>query len=85
MQYTEFYQYGFGTNAGKLFPACGSDSVLKFDGRWGLDRCAAEARRHMAALNRGIKRGAYKGFTINAGRSFTDSRIIRKLEIVKES
>lgn len=61
----------------KLIEALGSDGVAVFDGRWGIERCATEARRICKA------RG-FHGFTIETGPRFTDSRVVRKLEKVKE-
>ncbi len=93
MQYAEFYHNSNGYVEGskpprfddahvKLIPACGSDSVMRCDGRWSLSRCASEARAHMAKLNSGLRKG-YRGFTINTGRSYTDSRTIRALETLE--
>jgi hypothetical protein len=87
MRYAEFYHDSTGWN-GKdfsgpvtLIPACGSDSVLTFDGRWNMARCCDAARARITALNKALGKG-YKGFTINAGESFTRSNTIRKLETV---
>lgn len=61
----------------KLIPALGSDGVAIFDGRFSVERCAAEARAICKARR-------FHGFTIEAGPRFTDSRIVRKLEKVTE-
>jgi hypothetical protein len=49
--------------SGTLAPVCGSDAVAVLDGRYGLERLAAEARR--ICLLRG-----YSGFTIIRGSRF---------------
>jgi len=54
-------------------PALGSDGMRIFDGRFGMSRCASEARAICKA------RG-FAGFTIEAGASFTQSRVIRAFE-----
>lgn len=56
-----------------LIPACGSDSVLLIDGRFSRANAAAYARKIAAA------RG-WKGFTLNAGDSFSQARETRGLE-----
>lgn len=82
MIYAEFYHESTGWNGRdysgpvKLIPACGSDSVAVFDGRWSRAHCVREARDICA------KRGR-NGFTLNAGESFTRSRETRPLEIIK--
>lgn len=81
MQFAEFYHPSTGWN-GKdfsgpvtLIPACGSDSVLVIDGRFSRARANAEARR--VCLARG-----WNGYTLNAGETFTRSRVIQPLRIV---
>lgn len=83
MRYAEFYHPSTGWNGKdfsgpvKLIPACGSDSILPFDGRWSDARCIAEARRVC------ILRGR-NGFTMHAGELNRPSyRETRPLEIVK--
>ena len=86
MTYAEFYHLSTGYIAGtippqfsdaarKPIPVCGSDSVLKLDGRFStrtMVRIASEVCR---------KRG-FIGFTLNAGDSFTRSREIRAYQAV---
>lgn len=87
MQFAVFYKRSTGYIAGsvppqfspdhvKPTPALGSDGVAIFDGRFGLPRCVSLAR------DIARKRG-YIGFTIEAGESFTRSRVIRKLELLE--
>lgn len=84
MQFATFYKLSLGYVPGSIPPrfsadhvkpieALGSDGVAVFDGRYGIERCASEARDICR------KRG-YIGFTLSAGQSFTRSREIRKLE-----
>ena len=86
MIYAEFYHISTGYVAGtippqfsdtarKPIPACGSDSVLKIDGRLNA------YNRVRVASDVCLKRG-YLGFTLNAGESFTRSREIRKYQSV---
>jgi hypothetical protein len=86
MQFAQFYHDSTGYVAGSIpprfspehvkpIPACGSDSVAVLDGRFGMARCVAEARRICKA------RG-FTGFTIERGARFTDSRIVRALELL---
>jgi hypothetical protein len=81
MRFAEFYHPSTGWNGHdfsgpvKLIPACGSDSVLSFDGRWGAARVLAEARRVCTV------RG-WNGFTLNAG-DYRSSRETRPLEVIK--
>lgn len=61
----------------KLIPGCGDNSYLRFDGRWSVERCAAEARRVC------IARG-HNGFTLHSGPMNRESdRTLRALEVVK--
>ena len=82
MRFAEFYHPSTGWNGRDcsgpvtLIPACGSDSVLPFDGRWSERRCIERARKVCA------KRG-WNGFTMNAGESYTRSRQTRALEVVR--
>lgn len=86
MKFAEFYHLSTGYIEGSLppkfnnanrkpIPACGSDSILYIDGRYGNDRAAHEARETCR------KRG-FVGFTLNAGSSLSDSRVIRQLEVI---
>ena len=86
MQFATFYKPSTGYIAGtipprfdpshvKPIPALGSDGVALFDGRWGMSRCVTTARDICR------KRG-YIGFTIEAGERFTNSRIVRPLELI---
>lgn len=81
MTYAEFYHLSTGYIEGtippqfndanrKPIPVCGSDSVLKMDGRF--------SKRTMIqiATKIGTQRG-FIGFTLNAGESFSRSREIR--------
>lgn len=86
MQFATFFKYGAGHVPGsnppkfngpkRLIPALGSDGVLPLDGRWGLIRCADEARKE-------CKRRGFAGFTIERGRNFWDSHDVRALEVVR--
>lgn len=87
MRYVQFFQNSTGYIAGtippqfspehvKPIPECGSDSVLHLDGRFSMSTCVRIARD--ACRNR---RGCV-GFTLNAGRSYSDSREIRAFEQV---
>jgi len=82
MRFAEFYHASTGWNGRDfsgpvtLIPACGSDSVLPIDGRWS-ERRAIEHAREVC-----IKRG-WRGFTMNAGDSYTRSRVVRPLEVVR--
>lgn len=86
MQFATFYKPSTGYIAGtippqfssehvKPIPAMGSDGVAVFDGRWGRQRCI-EAARDIA------RRRGFIGFTLEAGESFTRSRVIRPLELL---
>lgn len=85
MQFATFFKPSTGYVAGSIPPrfdgevvpveALGSDGVAIIDGRFGLSRCAAEAR----AI---CRRRGYIGFTISRGDSFTRSRVIRQYEAV---
>ena len=87
MRYIKFFCNSTGYIAGtipprfspehvKPIPDCGSDSVLRLDGRFNMSTCVQVAREACRA-----RRGCV-GFTINAGRSYSDSREIRKFEKV---
>jgi hypothetical protein len=82
MRFADFYHASTGWNGRDhsgpvtLIPACGSDAVLVIDGRWGEARAVAYAREVC------LKRG-WRGFTMNAGESFTRSRVTRRLEVVR--
>jgi len=87
MRFAQFYHDSTGYVPGSIpprfsadhvkpIPACGSDSVAILDGRHSMIKAASDARRICRA------RG-YKGFTIEAGPSFTRSRIVRPLELLK--
>lgn len=87
MRYIQFFHNSTGYIAGttppqfspehvKPIPDCGSDSVLRLDGRFNMSTCVQVAREACRA-----RRGCV-GFTINAGRSYSDSREIRKFEQV---
>lgn len=82
MTFAEFYHPSTGWNGAdfsgpvRLIPACGSDSVLPFDGRWGRERILREARRVCAV------RG-WNGFTLNAGATYNRSSETRPLEVIK--
>lgn len=61
----------------KLIPDVGSDSVVYFDGRWGMERCIFHARK--VCIQRGNN-----GFSIQSGpMNRPGDREVRKLEIVK--
>lgn len=81
MIFAEFYHDSTGWNGKdftgpvKLIPACGDRSVIILDGRHNRARQAATARAEC------IARG-YKGFTLNAGETFTRSSEVRPLERV---
>lgn len=86
MQFATFFKLSTGYVAGSIPPrfdgervpveALGSDGVAIFDGRFGLNRCAAEAREL-------CRRRGFIGFTVSRGESFTQSRIVRGYEAVK--
>lgn len=65
----------FDESARKPAPACGSDGILYLDGRHGLPRQAAQARKV------GRQRG-FIGFTLHAGESLLRERQTRPLEIL---
>ena len=80
MKYVQFFHMSAGYVPGtippvfdeahkKPIPACGSDSILYADGRWGNRRIADEARRV------GQQRG-FIGYQVFEGRSLTDSKPI---------
>jgi hypothetical protein len=79
MTFAEFYHRSTGWNGTDfsgpvtLIPACGSNSVLPFDGRWSLAHCIEEARYV------GKRRG-YLGFTLNRGEAYSRASEIRPLE-----
>lgn len=86
MQFATFYKPSTGYIAGSIpprfspehvkpIPALGSDGVAIFDGRFSVERCAAEARTICR------KRG-FIGFTIEAGEAFSRARVIRAYEEV---
>ena len=60
----------------KLIEVCGSDGVAVFDGRYGIERMAAEA------LTICRKRG-FKGFSLEAGPRFTQGYLLRRLELAE--
>lgn len=87
MRYIQFFHNSTGYAAGttppqfspahvKPIPDCGSDSVLRLDGRYSIDTCARIARESCR------KRRGCVGFTLNTGRSYSDSREIRAFEQV---
>lgn len=67
MIYAQFWHRG---TSGRLIPACGSDSVLLIDGRFGPARQVRVARERLAAL---AVRG-YEAYTLHVGANFTRSR-----------
>lgn len=82
MQFAQFHHLSTGYVEGSIpprfeesnkkpIPACGSDSVYVFDGRWGLPRCCSEA--HRVAKARG-----FIGYSIERGSSFTSAREVVK-------
>jgi hypothetical protein len=80
MRFAQFYHESTGWN-GKdyggpvhLIPKCGSDGVLPFDGRWGMDRCVDHARKVARTMP------DVRGFTIEVGERYSNSKIVRKLE-----
>ncbi len=86
MKYAQFFILSTGYVPGSIPPrfdaaytapieACGSDSVFILDGRYRLARCVAVARAE-------CRRRKYVGFTIMAGESFTNSRMLRGLEVI---
>lgn len=74
MTFAEFYHRGLIT--GSPIAACGDRSVVILDGRNSADTHAAVARAEC------LKRG-YIGFTLNRGETFTRSRKIRDLELIR--
>jgi rRNA maturation protein Nop10 len=87
MRFAQFYHNSTGYIAGSIpprfspdhvrpIPACGSDSVMVFDGRYSLRRCVDLARVE-------CKRRGFTGFTIEVGARFADSRIERALETLR--
>lgn len=58
---------------GKLRPACGSDSVMHIDGRFGTARQHSEARRLLD------RRSHYVAYTIHKGASYSNSRCTMSL------
>jgi hypothetical protein len=85
--FAEFYHDSTGWNGQdfsgpvKLIPACGSDSVLRLDGRYGLPRLHATARRYGQNLNASLGKG-YRGYTLNAGESYSRAREIAPLRML---
>lgn len=86
MKYAQFFTMSTGYIAGTIPPrfdaanmrpieACGSDGVHILDGRYRLARCIDVARAE-------CRRRKYVGFTIMAGESFTNSRVLRGLEVI---
>ena len=84
MRYAQFFTLSTGYVPGSIPPqfradhvrpieACGSDGVVYIDGRLGNERALLEARATCKA------RG-FIGFTMNTGRSFSDSRVTRAFE-----
>lgn len=55
-------------------PACGSDSVLPIDGRWGSSRIADAAHQHIERVNRLGKQ--YKAWRVIDGDSLLTARPI---------
>lgn len=81
MRFAQFYHRSTGWNGRdctgprEAIPKCGSDSVLPFDGRWGMARCLEAAR--VACHTYG-----HVGFTVEEGETYTRSRVVRDLEVV---
>lgn len=88
MQFATFYKMSTGYVAGTIpprfdgekepIPALGSDGVAIIDGRLSVEN-AANVARDIA------RRRGFVGFTIERGARFTDSRIARKLELIRET
>ena len=82
MLFAEFYGPSTGWNGKdfsgpiKLIPRCGNSSVAVLDGR--LRPAAADAIAKEICIARG-----HGGYTINRGVSFTQSRVIVPLTIVR--
>lgn len=85
MRYAQFFILSTGYVSGSIPPrfdgqrvpieACGSDGVMRVDGRYSDSRAVMEARET-------CKRRGFIGFTMNAGASYLDSRITRAYEQV---
>lgn len=73
MIYAQFWYKGL---SGDLIPACGSDSVLRIDGRLSVARQHAAARARLAEPFFARKFNAY---TLHQGESFTRSRCLMAL------
>lgn len=84
MRYAEFYHLSTGTLcAVHAIPACGSDSVWPFDGRYSLAHCVRQARALLAQSGARHQKG-YVGFAICEGSSYIASRTIRALELTAD-
>ena len=79
--YADFYHDSTGWNGKdftgpvKLISACGSDAILRFDGRLGRTSQLRIAREQ-------CKKRGFKGFTLIAGPCLLTARTIRPLEKV---
>lgn len=70
MIYAQFWHKG---TSGKLIPACGSDSVLIIDGRYGAPRQHAAAKARLAEPFFARK---YDAYTLHAGAMFSGARCL---------
>lgn len=88
MRYVQFFKDSTGYVPGSIppefspchvkpIPDVGTDAVMRLDGRFNMETCARVAR--VAARNR----ARCVGFAIYAGRSYSDSRIVREYETVR--
>lgn len=73
MIYAQFWHRG---THGLLIPACGSDSVLPIDGRFGTARQHAVARER---LSHPFFAAKFEAYSIHAGPSFSRSRPLQSL------
>lgn len=76
MKFATFYVKG---TTGKPTRACGSDSVLIIDGRFGLPRTLKRVRDWCKNYPKFI------GFTLDSGESFTRSHETRGYEALRSS
>lgn len=74
MIFAEYWHYGLD---GKLRPACGSDSVVTIDGRFGIQRQHAYAREHYKRIK--AVQPHYAGYVLRSGASYSDSRPLHGL------
>ena len=72
MRYAQFYIKSV-INPDKLIPACGSQAVLKMDGRWRVSRCWEEVFEYTKKIDvEYVACQLFEGETLNRSKPITD-------------